>query len=110
MTVFLIAAYSKYSCPYVWVRTNHERLINLTGDAPDEKDNPLKLQSTGAWATEGLFVLCCFVSDVNPFLSGWLSGWLSLLCLCLCLPTCKPTAKPCVAGRHQTVGHCDGAD
>lgn len=25
-TIFLVAGYARYACPYVWVRSNHERL------------------------------------------------------------------------------------
>ncbi|EGD72349.1 hypothetical protein, variant 1 [Salpingoeca rosetta] len=76
VTVFLIAAYSKYSCPYVWVRTNHERLVKLTGDAPEEKDNPLKLRTTTTWASEDvklwdivteLIEVCAVPVPTNPF-------------------------------------------
>ena len=34
------------------VRSNHERLIRLSGASQTSKDNPLKLQSTTDWATE----------------------------------------------------------
>lgn len=55
-TLFLIAAYARYNCPYVWVRSNHERLVSFTGGGDDEsklKDSPLKLKTTTAWKQKG---------------------------------------------------------
>ena len=54
-TLFLVAAYQRYSCPYVWVRTNHERLVRLSGDGDRDRDNPLKLRSTQRWLKDGEF-------------------------------------------------------
>ncbi|XP_061180525.1 uncharacterized protein LOC133189114 [Saccostrea echinata] len=48
-TLFLIAGYARYSCPYVWIRSNHQRLINLMGDTESEKDSPLRLKTTASW-------------------------------------------------------------
>ncbi|XP_071950360.1 uncharacterized protein [Antedon mediterranea] len=49
-TLFLLAGYARYSCPYVWVRNNHERLVTLAKDNERfSKDSPLKLKSTTAW-------------------------------------------------------------
>lgn len=51
-TLFLIAAYARYNCPYVWVRSNHERLVAFCGDSSSkekQKDSPLKLKSTVDW-------------------------------------------------------------
>eukprot|EP00049_Salpingoeca_infusionum_P023635 m.13190 g.13190 ORF g.13190 m.13190 type:complete len:275 (+) comp5911_c1_seq1:2-826(+) len=73
-TAFLLAAYSKYKCPYVWVRSNHERLVRLGG--ADDKDSPLKLRSTADWATEDIQLwdivgelvdLCAEPAPINPF-------------------------------------------
>lgn len=53
-TVFLIAGYSKYACPYVWVRSNHKRLVRFGSDAKStDQDSPLKLGTTLRWAAEG---------------------------------------------------------
>eukprot|EP00055_Hartaetosiga_balthica_P011861 m.55507 g.55507 ORF g.55507 m.55507 type:complete len:311 (-) comp7756_c1_seq1:3784-4716(-) len=49
-TVFLIAGYSMYNCPYAWVRSNHERLVKIVQD--EGKDSPLNLHSTSHFATE----------------------------------------------------------
>lgn len=74
-TLFLIAGYGRYSCPYVWVRSNHERLVKLTGESR-EKDCPLKLKSTLKWKDNDVFVwdiiselvkLCTYPAPKNPF-------------------------------------------
>ncbi|XP_033637322.1 uncharacterized protein LOC117298281 [Asterias rubens] len=79
-TMFLIAGYSRYSCPYVWVRSNHERLVKRSDDhGPTtrySKDSPLKLKSTSAWQEKDIKVwdiiaelvkLCTLPSPRNPF-------------------------------------------
>ncbi|KAJ1965331.1 hypothetical protein IWQ62_002689 [Dispira parvispora] len=48
-TTFLIAAYNRYRCPYVWLRSHHERLITIKENQKIETDNPLKLESTSCW-------------------------------------------------------------
>lgn len=48
-TLFLLAGYGKYSCPYVWVRSNHSRLVKLTEENKFNKDSPLRLKTTSAW-------------------------------------------------------------
>lgn len=48
-TLFLIAGYARYSCPYVWIRSNHHRLVKLMGEVETEKDSPLRLKSTASW-------------------------------------------------------------
>ncbi|XP_070538099.1 uncharacterized protein [Ptychodera flava] len=48
-TLFLVAGYARYGCPYVWVRSNHERLVKLSGDDSFTKDSPLKIKSTTTW-------------------------------------------------------------
>ncbi|XP_052784276.1 uncharacterized protein LOC128220064 [Mya arenaria] len=74
-TLFLIAGYGRYNCPYVWVRSNHERLVKLTGESR-EKDCPLKLKSTLKWKDNEVFVwdiiaelvkLCTYPAPRNPF-------------------------------------------
>ena len=52
-TLFLVAGYSRYSCPYVWVRSNHRRLMKMSGAGDGEKDNPLRLKSTLRWKDGG---------------------------------------------------------
>lgn len=52
-TLFLLAGYARYSCPYVWVRSNHERLVR-TGDGETARDSPLKLKSTALWGSEDI--------------------------------------------------------
>jgi len=56
-TLFLIAGYGRYSCPYVWVRSNHDRLVKLTGESR-EKDCPLKLKSILKWKDNGRIKHC----------------------------------------------------
>ena len=53
--MFLIAAYASYGRPYVWVRSNHERLIPVSDPTQkeSEKDYPLNLASTSKWEEEG---------------------------------------------------------
>ena len=59
-TLFLIAGYGRYNCPYVWVRSNHDRLVKLTGTSSREKDCPLKLKTTLKWKDTGIV---CFLSE-----------------------------------------------
>ncbi|XP_027054911.1 uncharacterized protein LOC113681966 isoform X2 [Pocillopora damicornis] len=77
-TLFLIAAYARYSCPYVWVRSNHERLVALSNDSGKEKlkDSPLKLKSTAEWKQRDsklwdiiaeIVKLCMYPAPLNPF-------------------------------------------
>ncbi|XP_072034055.1 uncharacterized protein [Amphiura filiformis] len=79
-TVFLIAGYAKYSCPYVWVRNNHERLVKLKdGDSSKpsiSRDSPLKLKSTSHWNDKDIRIwdvlgelvkLSSLPSPHNPF-------------------------------------------
>ncbi|VDI67347.1 Hypothetical predicted protein, partial [Mytilus galloprovincialis] len=75
-TLFLIAGYARYSCPYVWVRSNHQRLIRLTNDSTQEKDSPLRLKSTNKWNSHDIHIwdiiaelvkLCTYPSPMNPF-------------------------------------------
>ncbi|XP_065840493.1 uncharacterized protein [Oscarella lobularis] len=76
LTMFLIAGYSRYNCPYVWVRSNHERLVRLSGETPSAKDNPLKLDSTSRWSEEDIKIwdivaelvsICTMPAPKNPF-------------------------------------------
>jgi hypothetical protein len=39
------------------VRSNHERLIRLNGGSQASKDNPLKLLTTTAWASDRSYLL-----------------------------------------------------
>ena len=58
-TMFLIGAYSRYGQPYVWVRSNHERLIKFSSPEENEKDFPLNLKTTSNWESEGVCVCVC---------------------------------------------------
>lgn len=52
--MFMIASYARYSCPYVWIRTNHERIVQFSEeDGSVEKDFPLKLRTTSSWQEKG---------------------------------------------------------
>jgi len=78
-TLFLIAAYARYNCPYVWVRSNHERLVAFSGDSASkekQKDSPLRLKSTAEWKQRDtklwdiiaeVVKLCMYPSPLNPF-------------------------------------------
>ncbi|KAI9506551.1 hypothetical protein GGI25_005998 [Coemansia spiralis] len=46
---FLIAGYPRYKCPYVWLRTDHQKLIAVAENQKLEKDVPLRLESVDCW-------------------------------------------------------------
>uniref|UniRef100_A0A3P8SAJ4 Si:dkey-19b23.7 n=1 Tax=Amphiprion percula TaxID=161767 RepID=A0A3P8SAJ4_AMPPE len=75
-TLFLLAGYVKYGRPYAWIRSNHERLVNIGGTDSMVKDTPMKLKSIADWQTRGIRVwdivselvcLCTVPSPTNPF-------------------------------------------
>uniref|UniRef100_A0A3Q2CK22 Si:dkey-19b23.7 n=1 Tax=Cyprinodon variegatus TaxID=28743 RepID=A0A3Q2CK22_CYPVA len=75
-TLFLLAGYVKYGRPYAWIRSNHERLVNIGGMDSMVKDTPMKLKSITDWQTQGIRVwdivselvcLCTVPSPSNPF-------------------------------------------
>ncbi|KAM3590554.1 uncharacterized protein V6R79_011818 [Siganus canaliculatus] len=75
-TLFLLAGYVKYGRPYAWIRSNHERLVNIGGTDSMVKDTPMKLKSISDWQTRGIRVwdivselvcLCTIPSPSNPF-------------------------------------------
>ncbi|KAK3802931.1 hypothetical protein RRG08_020032 [Elysia crispata] len=75
-TLFLVAGYARYSCPYVWARSNHERLFKLSGNEASDRDSPLRLKSTAKWKdgdihaidiVSELVRLCTYPSPRNPF-------------------------------------------
>ncbi|KAK7090094.1 uncharacterized protein [Littorina saxatilis] len=77
-TLFLVAGYSRYSCPYVWVRSNHRRLMRMSGAGDEEKDNPLRLKSISParWKDGEVHIwdviaelvkLCMYPAPRNPF-------------------------------------------
>lgn len=53
-TLFLLAGYVKYGRPYAWIRSNHERLVNIGGTDSMVKDTPMKLKSISDWQTRGM--------------------------------------------------------
>ena len=53
-TLFLLAGYAKYGRPYAWIRSNHERLVNIGGTDALVKDTPMKLKSVTDWQTQGM--------------------------------------------------------
>lgn len=74
-TLFLLAGYAKYGHPYAWIRSNHERLVNIGGTDTLVKDTPLKLKSITEWQTQGVRVwdivnelvcLCTIPCPSNP--------------------------------------------
>ncbi|XP_059210723.1 uncharacterized protein si:dkey-19b23.7 [Centropristis striata] len=75
-TLFLLAGYVRYGRPYAWIRSNHERLVNIGGTDSMVKDTPMKLKSIADWQTRGVRVwdviselvcLCTVPSPSNPF-------------------------------------------
>ncbi|XP_056607238.1 uncharacterized protein si:dkey-19b23.7 isoform X2 [Triplophysa dalaica] len=50
-TMFLLAGYAKYGQPYAWIRSNHERLVNIGGTDTLVKDTPMKLKSITDWVS-----------------------------------------------------------
>ncbi|XP_068444359.1 uncharacterized protein si:dkey-19b23.7 [Clinocottus analis] len=75
-TLFLLAGYVKYGRPYAWIRSNHERLVNIGGTDSMVKDTPMKLKAIADWQTRGIRVwdiiselvcLCTVPSPSNPF-------------------------------------------
>ncbi|XP_061566342.1 uncharacterized protein si:dkey-19b23.7 [Cololabis saira] len=75
-TLFLLAGYIKYGRPYAWIRSNHERLVNIGGTDSMVRDTPMKLKSIADWQTRGIRVwdvvselvcLCTIPSPSNPF-------------------------------------------
>uniref|UniRef100_A0A3Q2QU08 Si:dkey-19b23.7 n=1 Tax=Fundulus heteroclitus TaxID=8078 RepID=A0A3Q2QU08_FUNHE len=75
-TLFLLAGYVKYGRPYAWIRSNHERLVNIGGMDSMVRDTPMKLKSITDWQTRGIRVwdvvselvcLCTVPSPSNPF-------------------------------------------
>lgn len=66
--MFLIAGYARYNCPYVWIRTNHERLVQFASPSKTEKDFPLQLKSTLSWKEKGIFTCQVYMyMTVIPF-------------------------------------------
>ncbi|XP_066538095.1 uncharacterized protein si:dkey-19b23.7 isoform X2 [Hoplias malabaricus] len=77
-TLFLLAGYAKYGRPYAWIRSNHERLVNIGGTDSLVKDTPMKLKSITDWVltSQGTQVwdvvnelvgLCTMPPPDNPF-------------------------------------------
>ncbi|XP_073764442.1 uncharacterized protein si:dkey-19b23.7 isoform X4 [Danio rerio] len=77
-TLFLLAGYAKYGQPYAWIRSNHERLVNIGGTDTLVKDTPMKLKSITDWLSspQGTHVwdvvselvgLCTMPPPDNPF-------------------------------------------
>lgn len=57
-TLFLLAGYVKYGRPYAWIRSNHERLVNIGGTDSMVKDTPMKLKSISDWQTQSTETAC----------------------------------------------------
>ncbi|KAL2079614.1 hypothetical protein ACEWY4_025358 [Coilia grayii] len=75
-TLFLLAGYAKYGRPYAWIRSNHERLVNIGGADSLVKDTPMKLMSVSDWSSQDIHVwdmvselvgLCTMPPPDNPF-------------------------------------------
>ncbi|KAJ1919247.1 hypothetical protein H4219_002098 [Mycoemilia scoparia] len=46
---FLIAGYSRYQCPYVWLRSDAKELIDFEENQVFDRDSPLDLESMRYW-------------------------------------------------------------
>ncbi|KAF9898654.1 hypothetical protein BX616_003766, partial [Lobosporangium transversale] len=73
---FLIAGYPRYKCPYVWLRSDHKRLLQTNSDQKVEANDPLKLTTISAWRTDDvrlwdimaeIIELTVPLSPINPF-------------------------------------------
>lgn len=53
-TVFLVAGYARYKCPFVWLRSKTHRLRGVSPDIGLE--SPLQLKTTDAWAESNIRV------------------------------------------------------
>ncbi|XP_023688188.1 uncharacterized protein [Paramormyrops kingsleyae] len=74
-TLFLLAGYAKYGRPYAWIRSNHERLVNIGGTDSLVRDTPMKLKSITDWCSQGTRVW-----DIERFLvSGAIINFLEML-------------------------------
>jgi hypothetical protein len=51
-SAFLIAGYARYKRPYVWLRSNHARLVKSDDEHPVDADNPVKLDTITRWSTD----------------------------------------------------------
>ena len=66
--MFLIAGYARYNCPYVWIRSNHDRLVRFSSEDTSEKDFPLQLKTTSAWKDKSKIVLLCDIENYLFFI------------------------------------------
>ncbi|KAF9089735.1 hypothetical protein BGX27_002414, partial [Mortierella sp. AM989] len=73
---FLVTGYPRYKCPYVWLRSNHQRLIQTATDQKVEPNDPLKLDTISAWRTDDIrlwdimaeiITMTLSPSPINPF-------------------------------------------
>jgi len=82
-----VGAYARYKCPYVWVRSSHQRLHSSNVDPRLKgsltKDAPLSLNSTNLWKTQPIKVWDIIAELVS-----------------LTIPV-TPNANPFQIDRHQ---------
>ncbi|KAJ2308204.1 hypothetical protein IWW54_004140 [Coemansia sp. RSA 2705] len=73
---FLIAGYQRYRCPYVWLRTDHERLVQLDAGELLDRDAPVELNTINCWRNydirpwDVIVEIVCYALDPwpeNPF-------------------------------------------
>ncbi|KAJ2698619.1 hypothetical protein H4R19_005584, partial [Coemansia spiralis] len=73
---FLIAGYQRYRCPYVWLRTDHERLVEVEEGQGLDKDAPVLLNTINCWRYydirpwDVIVEIICYTLDPwpeNPF-------------------------------------------
>ncbi|KAF9583184.1 hypothetical protein BGW38_010070, partial [Lunasporangiospora selenospora] len=73
---FLIAGYPRYKCPYVWLRSNHKKLIQNSHEQKIDANDPLKLSTISSWRTNDvrlwdiiaeIITFSLSPSPVNPF-------------------------------------------
>ncbi|XP_043933267.1 uncharacterized protein LOC122806697 isoform X2 [Protopterus annectens] len=74
-TLFLLAVYAKYQHPYVWIRSSHERFVNVNKNDALAHDSPLKLKSISEWNVKSIHIwnvvaelvqLCTIPPPLNP--------------------------------------------
>lgn len=65
-TAFLIAGYARYKRPYVWLRSNHQKIAKISPDLSTsvENDAPVKLASVDKWISSEDIKLWEILSEI----------------------------------------------
>lgn len=80
-TLFLLAGYVKYGRPYAWIRSNHERLVNIGGTDSMVKDTPMKLKSIADWQTQGMETMCGIQAGESSVITHFSMNLINSRCL-----------------------------